>query len=129
MKGAAIALCALLLAGCSQHVCPDYLIADGLTVDADAFVDAHSQAWKLCATGAPCLVLDTSKPRPAVVRLAADKPGPRQVSVTITARDGTVLLQAETQVEVRHVVLNSQCGEAANLGSVAVAADGSLKTG
>jgi hypothetical protein len=129
MKGAAIALCALLLAGCSQHICPDYLVADGLTVDADAFVDAHSQAWKLCANGAACVVLDTSTPRPAVVRLAADKPGPRQVSITITARDGTLLLQAETQVEVRHVVLDSQCGKVANLGSVAVAADGSLKTG
>jgi hypothetical protein len=98
-------------------------------VDADAFVDAHSQAWKLCATGTPCLVLDTSKPRPAVVRLAADKPGPRQVGVTITARDGTVLLRADTQVEVRRVVSDSRCGKAANLGSVSVAADGSLKTG
>jgi hypothetical protein len=43
MKAAAIALCVLLLAGCSPHVCPDYLMADGLTVDADAFVHAHSQ--------------------------------------------------------------------------------------
>lgn len=129
MKRSAIALWALLLAGCSQHVCPDYVVADGVTVDADAFVDAHPQAWKLCADGAPCLVLDASHPQPAVVRLGADQPGPQPVSVTITARDGTVLLRADTQVEVRRVVFDSRCGKAANLGTVSVTADGSLKTG
>ncbi|MCU7730383.1 hypothetical protein ODJ79_42260 [Actinoplanes sp. KI2] len=124
-----MALCALLFAGCSQHACPDYRIADGITVDAGAFVDAHPQAGKLCATGTPCLLLDPAHPRPAVVRLAADQPGPRQVSITITARDGTVLLRADTQVEVRHVVSDPECGQAANLGSVSVAADGSLRNG
>jgi hypothetical protein len=124
-----MALCVLLLAGCSRHACPDYRIADGITVDAGAFVDAHPQTGKLCATGAPCLLLDQAHPRPAVVRLAADQPGPRRVSVTITARDGTVLLQAATQLEVRHVVVDSACGQAANLASVSVAADGSLKAG
>jgi hypothetical protein len=130
MKRSAMALSLLLLAGCSQHACPLYRIAaDGITVDADAFIDAHPQAEKLCANGASCLLLDPTHPQPAVVRLTYDQPDPQQVSVTITARDGTVLLQADTRVEVRHVVFNSACGQAANLGSVRVAADGSLRTG
>lgn len=129
MKRSATTLCVLLLAGCSQHACPDYRIADGITVDADAFVNAHPQAGRLCANGASCLFLDPTHPRPAVVRLAADQPGPQRVSITITARDGTVLLQADTQVEVRHIVSDSACGKAANLGSVQVAAAGSLRAG
>lgn len=105
-----------------------YRVADGITVDADAYVDAHPQAWKICAAGAPCLVLNASNPQPAVVRLGAGAPGPQQVTVTITARDGTELLHASTQVQVKHVVMNARCGIAANLGAVTVTADGSLKT-
>jgi hypothetical protein len=129
MKRPVTALYVLLLAGCSPHACPDYRMAGGITVDAGAFVDAHPQAEKLCATGTPCLLLDPAHPRPAVVRLAADQPGPRRVTVTITARNGTVLLRADTRVEVRHVVADSACGQAADLASVSVTADGTLMPG
>jgi hypothetical protein len=130
MKRWATALCALLLAGCAgQGACPTIRLNDGLTVDAGVFVAAHPQAGRLCVTRAPCLALHTGHPEPAVVVLPAETPGDRHVSITVTARDGTELLRTGTQVTVRHVVLNSRCGIAANEGSVSVAADGSLKLG
>jgi hypothetical protein len=123
-----LALCVLLLAGCAgQGACPDVRLNDGLTVDADAFVVAHPDAGKLCVTGAPCLALHTGHPAPAVVILPAETPGPRQVTITVAATDGTELLRTGTQVTVRHVVLNARCGIAANRGSVAIGADGALK--
>ena len=131
MRRLAIALCALpLLAGCAgQRACPTIRLNDGLTVDADAFVAAHPQAAKLCVTGAPCLAVHAGQPAPAVMILPAETLGPRQVTIVVTAKDGTELLRTGTQVTVRHVVLDAGCGIAANRGSVSVGADGSLKTG
>jgi hypothetical protein len=98
-------------------------------VDADAFVAAHPQAAKLCVARAPCLAVHTGAPAPAVVILSAETPGAQQVTIVVTAKDGTELLRTGTPVTVRHVVLNARCGIAANRGSVSVGADGSLKTG
>jgi hypothetical protein len=123
-------LSVLLIAGCSApRACPDYRVASGVSVDASAFVAAHPRAWQLCVAGAPCLVLNASDPRPAVVRLSVDAPGLREVDLTVTARDGAVLLRARTQVQVRHVVVDSQCGISTDSGAVTVAGDGSLSAG
>ena len=127
MRRSIFLLTVVLLAGCvDQRACPEYRVAGGISVDASAFVDAHPQAWTLCVTGAPCLVVNASDPQPAVVRLLADGPGSRRVDLTVTGRDGTVLLQAGAEVPVRHIVSDARCGIASDQGALTVAADGSL---
>jgi hypothetical protein len=109
-------------------VCPLYRVANGISVEAEAFFAAHAAARELCVNGTWCVVK-----RPGMVEVGLDVPTGDAttfpMTVTVVTATGTTLLDETARIQLHRVVFNAACGITALRAVVDVTARGDLTSG
>lgn len=106
--------------------CPQYLVADSVTIDASAFFATHATAFELCVSGARCVVR-----RPGLNNMGTDVLSGGLSAITlrirILTRKNTKLIDKTVRVRLHQVAYGAAtCTNTALRGSVAVTARGAL---
>lgn len=110
------------------EACPQYQVADGVTVDASAFFAAHATAYELCVNQTRCVAR-----RPGVSDIGTDVLAGGMSALTLrisilTSRS-TKLIDETAQVKLHHVAFGAACVKTAMRSSVIVTARGALSVG
>jgi hypothetical protein len=112
-------------AGHGPGLCPQYRVANSITVDGSAFFATHATAHELCVDGAQCM---TRRPGAVQVGVVVDSGKASSLRVTVLTRTGSELLDQTVLVQLHRVAVDPGCGIAALRASVSVTARGALTT-
>lgn len=129
VKAGLLALALLAVMACSSGgtgACPQYEMANSVTIDASPFFAAHATAYELCVSQLPCVVR-----RPGVSHVGtgvlSGEASELTLRITILTRENTKLIDETIQVRLHQVAYGTaNCARTALGASVAVTAQGAL---